>query len=338
MPGPHPSVAAGRNAVKTRLMAAGASVPKQPLVLVACSGGADSLALAAAAAFVGPRCLPPWQVGAVVVDHGWFEGSDLVASKVAQQCTALGLDPVIVRRVSPDEQGSAEAAARTARYAAFAEVAADLQATKVLLGHTMNDQAETVLWGLTRGSGLAAVAGMPAQRGIYDRPFLGLSRAQTEQMCGALGLSPWQDPSNSDTRFTRVKIRREVLPVLTQQLGNGVVPALARTARHVAADLDYLDDVARSTLAQCVQKSAALTSLPVADLVDLHSAIRHRVLAKALTHAGVPPDRLLTTHVQAADALIMAWRGQRPANVPGGLLVWRDKGQLHIGPEQPDDL
>ena len=125
--------------------------------------------------------------------------------------------------------GGREAAARTARYAAL-DAVADALGRDVLLGHTLDDQAETVLLGLGRGSGPRSIAGMRPRSGRYLRPLLGVRRATTEAACRALGLDCWDDPHNDDRALQRVRLRREVLPLLEDVLQGGVAEALARTA------------------------------------------------------------------------------------------------------------
>src|SRR5665647_1842958 len=216
-------------------------------VLVACSGGADSLALAAAVAFVAPR--EGWRAGAVVVDHGLQPGSAEVAERAAEQCRVLGLDPVEVVAVEVGADGGPEAAARAARHGAFVAVASRHGAAAVVLGHTLDDQAETVLLGLARGSGARSLAGMADQRGLLRRPFLSVRRAATAHACEVLALHPWLDPTNGpagpgDELPLRSRLRHEVLPVLTEVLGAAVIPALARTADQLREDADLLDPVA----------------------------------------------------------------------------------------------
>lgn len=239
------------------------------LSLVAVSGGADSLALAIAASTL------PQRFGAVIVDHGLQDGSDAVAAAAAAQCTALGLDPVIVRRV---ETSADEASARSARYAAFEQAVKDTGAQRVLLAHTLNDQAEQVLLGLLRGSGTRSLAGMPAVRGCYQRPLLGLTREDTEQICRRAGLEYWEDPSNQDTAYRRNLIRHQVLPQLREQLGEQLPQALARTARLAAADADALDDWAQREYQNHGTNLRALRKMPV--------AIASRVLRLAAVDAG----------------------------------------------------
>ena len=240
--GPHPAVAQARACVRRCL----GDLEPGDLVLAACSGGADSLALAAALAHEAPRL--GLRGGGVTVDHGLQEGSAAQAARVAAGLGALGLDPVRQVRVTVDGlpgAGGPEAAARHARYTALEQVADQTGAAAVLLGHTRDDQAETVLLGLARGSGARALAGMPARRGRFRRPLLGLSRATLREACLAQRLDPWDDPHNGDPSYARVRVRREVLPALEEALGPGIAEALARSAAQLRADCEALDDIAR---------------------------------------------------------------------------------------------
>jgi len=232
-----PVVASVRKAVRASL----AGLAPGELVLAACSGGPDSLALAAALAFVAPRA--GLRAGAVTVDHGLQEGSADRAAQVAAVLLGLGLDPVRAVAVTVDGVGGPEAAARTARYAALESAAADLGAAAVLLGHTLDDQAETVLLGLARGSGARSLSGMAPRRGLFLRPLLGVRRQATTGACAALGLSPWADPHNADRRFARVRVRLDALPALEAALGPGVAEALARTADQLRDDAEVLEKI-----------------------------------------------------------------------------------------------
>ncbi|GAA5007287.1 tRNA lysidine(34) synthetase TilS [Actinopolymorpha pittospori] len=247
--GPHPAVAAVRVAVRRSV----ADLAPGSWILVACSGGADSTALAAATAFEAPRA--GFQAGAVTVDHGLQPGSDERARAVADVLRGLGLRPVEAVRVDVTGGGGPEAAARRARYAALDEAADRLGACAVLLGHTRDDQAETVLLGLARGSGARSLAGMPPRSvrgGRYRRPLLALTRSTTEAACEAEGLRPWADPHNSDPSYARSRVRQQVLPLLERELGPGVAAALARTADLLRDDADALDAWADRAYAECV--------------------------------------------------------------------------------------
>jgi tRNA(Ile)-lysidine synthase len=287
-----PSVAAVRLAVRRALPASGG------LVLVACSGGADSLALAAAARFVGSS------VGLVTVDHGLQDGSAQRALDVAAWARAAGFDPVEVATVSVDGRpGGPEAAARTARYEALTSVAERVGAAAVLLGHTRDDQAETVLLALARGSGPRGLSGMPAVKGIFLRPLLDVARADTRKACAALGLVPWEDPHNADFSYSRARVRATALPALVDALGPAVVANLARSAEQIAADNSALDELACDFL----DKSARMT---VEALLTLAPAVRTRVLHAWAKRLGAPGGALSHRHVEALDALVTAWRGQ----------------------------
>ncbi|MER7365938.1 tRNA lysidine(34) synthetase TilS [Nonomuraea wenchangensis] len=321
--GPHPAVADVRRAVREAL----ADLPRGAVVLAACSGGADSTALAAALAFTAPRL--GLRGGLLTVDHQLQEGSGERARAVAAQGERLGLDPAEVLTVTVGTEGGPEAAAREARYAALAAAADRHGAAAVLLGHTRDDQAETVLLGLARGSGPRSLSGMAARAGHYRRPFLDLSRATTVAACRALGLHPWEDPHNDDPRYTRVRVRRRVLPVLEEELGPGVAEALARTARMAREDADALDEWAGSAYQDCALSDiGGSVTLSVAGLERLPDAVRRRVLRRAAIAAGAPSGALSATHVLAVDRLVTRWRGQKPADLPGGLSAARRYGTL----------
>ncbi|MEV8158647.1 tRNA lysidine(34) synthetase TilS [Kocuria salsicia] len=262
----NPVVARARRAVARGVSGLDAAGSAPPLVLVGCSGGADSLALAAAALHLQRR--GGLRVGAVVVDHQLQDGSQAVARRTAEVLRVAGADPVLVERVTVSQRGHGpEMAARLARYAAFQRAVARTGAAAVLLGHTRDDQAETVLLGLTRGSGTRSLAGM-SERHVLDgvtylRPFLWLTRTETETVCAAEGLDPWLDPTNRDTTLTRSRIRHDVLPHLERELGPGVAKALARTASVLGADADYLDEQALAALAAAlVQPGTARQRTP----------------------------------------------------------------------------
>jgi tRNA(Ile)-lysidine synthase len=335
MVGPPPAVAALRSAVRPGLHAS-----PQP-VLVACSGGADSVALAAALAFEARAARV--RVGGVIVDHGLQPGSADRARQTAVLLGDLGLDSVRVVTVSVGTDGGPEGAARAARYEALSRAAAD-QRARIALGHTLDDQAETVLLGLGRGSGPRSVAGMVEDRPPYWRPLLGIRRATTRQACADEGLPVWDDPWNVDPAYTRVRLRTEVLPLLEEVLGGGVAAALARTASLLREDLDALDDLAAGRLARLASGAGADGGLPARELAELPAALRRRVLRGWLRGCGVPD--LQAVHLGAVDALLTAWRGQGRVDLPGGVGVVRASGRLALlppedrgsRPEPSDDL
>jgi tRNA(Ile)-lysidine synthase len=315
--GPAAAVAQLRSAVRPGLT----RFPRP--VLVACSGGADSLALAAAVAFEAPRAGVP--AGALTVDHGLQPGSAARARATAQLLGELGLAPVRVLTVTVGGAGGPEAAARSARAAALAG-AAEGTGARIALGHTLDDQAETVLLGLGRGSGPRSVAGMVEDRTPFWRPLLGVRRATTRQACADQGLPVWDDPWNTDPAYTRVRLRSEVLPLLEDVLGGGVAPALARTADLLREDLDALDSLAADEAARVVGPDGV--DAPAA--AALPAALRRRVLRGWLLAAGVPD--LQAVHLRAVDALLTAWRGQGPVRLPGGAGVARSSGRLVLLP------
>jgi tRNA(Ile)-lysidine synthase len=323
--GPDPAVAAVRCAVRVELE----DLPAGSRVLVACSGGQDSLALAAAAGFLGPRM--SLRCGAVVVDHGWRPESAQVCQVAAASCRVLGLDPVICITVGPGTGGGPEAAARTVRYRALERVADGSGAAAVLLGHTLDDQAETVLLGLARGSGTRSLSGMPRRRGLHRRPLLGTTREQTGRACAALGLDPWQDPANDDPAYTRSRLRAAT-GLLTDLLGPGLTGALARSAQILRSDADALDELA-GQLGELVRRpgpAGALAALDVVGLRGAPAALRRRVLLRAVRDAGSPAGAVGSRHVHALEALVVDWHGQGSLALPGGLSARRECGTLLV--------
>ncbi|MET9295755.1 tRNA lysidine(34) synthetase TilS [Streptomyces sp. NPDC003077] len=299
-----------------------------PLVLVACSGGADSMALASALAFEAPKL--GVRAGGITVDHGLQDGSDLRAAEVALRLRALRLDPVEAVRVEVGKEGGPEAAAREARYAALDAAADRLGAAAILLGHTRDDQAETVLLGLARGSGTRSLSGMAAvagREGRYRRPFLELDRQTARKACLIQSLPVWDDPHNADPVYTRSRLRHEGLPALEKALGKGVVAALARTAQLSRDDADALDAWADAAEPTVFDDRGALD---VTALYALPRAVRRRVLRRAVIRAGAPAGSLFARHIEEVDRLITAWRGQRAINLPGRVGVRRQGGKLVI--------
>jgi tRNA(Ile)-lysidine synthase len=316
--GPDPAVAAVRLAVRRSLD----DVGDEP-VLIACSGGADSLALLAATCFEARR--RPWRVVGVTVDHGLQEGSAPRAEAVVAQMARLGADETatVTVRVDPAGRGI-EAAAREARYAALAELADRFGSGVVLLGHTRDDQAETVLLGLTRGSGGRSIAGMRTGFHPFRRPLLGITRAQTEAACAAEGIECWQDPHNTDPRFTRARIRHRVMPMLEEELGPGVAAALARTAEGLREDMEALDVLAQEVYGR-VRTASGLDATALGPWAD---GVRRRVLRLAAVEAGCPPGELFRVHVLAVDELVTSYRGQTRVELPGHVHAVRAGDQL----------
>lgn len=324
MPGPAAAVAAVRVAVRRALDEGGLSGCR---VLVGCSGGADSVALAAAAAFVVPR--GGGSVGALVVDHGLQPDSSAVAEQAALTCARLGLDPVQVTavRVRRGDTGP-EDAARQARFGALVQAAAQQGAEALLLGHTLQDQAEQVLLGLARGSGARSLSGMPRAR-RHDpvtvlRPLLRVSRETTVQCCADLDLPTWADPHNADARFTRVRARA-LLPRLEADLGPGVVAALARSADLLRADADALDE-----LSDTAYQQLGPAPWTVADLSSHPRAVRMRLWRRLAVDTGAPAGSTTSTHLDSLDALVCNWHGQGPVDLPGGLRAGRRSNRVWL--------
>lgn len=270
---------------------------------VALSGGADSLALAAAAAAVLPTT-------ALIVDHGLQPESAGVAATARDRARQLGCADAQILVVRVGTRGGPEAAARAARYTALDAARAG---APVLLAHTLDDQAETVLMGLGRGSGPRSLAGMRAGDPPWFRPLLERRRADTEAACAELGVTPWADPHNVDPRFTRVRLRHEVLPLLEEVLGGGVARALARTAAALREDNDLLDALAAEELAA----ACVAGRLPVGALRGLPAAVRRRVLRGWLLTGGA--EDLTDAQIRAVDALVTRWRGQGGVAVGGAV-------------------
>ena len=261
---------------------------------VALSGGPDSLALTAVAAKLKPTT-------ALIVDHRLQQESDRVAATAREQAIALGCVDAQILCVDVGRTGGPEAAARTARYRALDAARGD---ALVLLGHTLDDQAETVLLGLGRGSGARSIAGMRPYDPPWCRPLLDIRRAVTHQACDELGIEPWHDPHNVDRRYTRTRLRVEVLPLLEDVLGGGVAEALARTATALREDTETLDELAQWALA------AASTGegLDPGRLTVLPEAVRRRVIRSWLLAGGA--SDLTDKQVRGVDTLVTDWRGQ----------------------------
>lgn len=297
-----------------------ADLPDGATVIVALSGGADSLALTAATVFEArARSI---RVLSLTVDHGMQEGSAHVAASAAVAAEGLGVVDARQTRVDVDRASSAgeEAAARDARYAALRSVALAEKAVAVLLGHTLDDQAETVLLGLARGSGAASLQGMSPDREDADglrwiRPLLGVRRETTLAFCAASDLAPWTDPHNSEPRFARVRVRERVLPVMETDLGPGIAEALARTAEQLREDAEAFDEMIHETIEDIVEHAEAGISVSVAALAANPAALRNRIIRLVVdSEFGVSLTRTQTLEVAR---LAVDWSGQGPIDLPG---------------------
>lgn len=322
-----PSVAAIRKAVRAALapFAVGAPEPVHRPdgsadVVVALSGGPDSLALAAAVAFEAPKL--GLAAGAVVVDHGLQSDSDAVAERAAEQARDLGLSPVVVVAVEVGDDGGPEAAARDARYIALDLARAEAGARAILLGHTLDDQAETVLLGLARGSGAGSLQGMAPVSGMLVRPLLGVRRSTTRKACADAGLQPWTDPQNTDPAFARVRVRERVLHVLEDELGPGIAEALARTADAAREDAEAFEEMIEETIEEIVEHAEAGISVSAAALAANPAALRQRIIRYIVqSEFGVSLTRVQTIEVAR---LVTDWSGQGAVSLPSCSATRRD--------------
>ena len=271
---------------------------------LACSGGADSMALAdAAIAEMGAH-----NVVVIHIDHGLSPGSEAVGEGVAAWAKAQGV-AAIVRRVEVEQRASIEAAARDARYAALDAIAAEIGAAWILLGHTARDQAETVLMRIVRGTGPAGLAGIPMIRGHYLRPLLQLPRELVDDYVAARGLPTWDDPMNADLGIARVRFREVLLPALRVE-NPAVDDALCRLAMST-----------REWVASLDEEAEPIATFPIScrELLQYDTAIRKRGYALALDRAGLGYDAV---HLEAIDDLALrANAGEVGVDLPGVRIV-----------------
>jgi tRNA(Ile)-lysidine synthase len=293
------------------------------LILVAVSGGADSLALAYALSLEAPKLA--LRIEGVTVDHQLQSQSSVQAEKVVAALSKMGIQKTHVIKVDVDITDGLEASARRARYAALDACAEKTGASFVLLGHTRDDQSESVLLGLARGSGARSLSAMAGRNGKYLRPLLAITREETLGACAEAQLDSWDDPHNADKTFTRVRVRTDVIPNLEKNLGPGISAALARTASLLRDDADALDQLADDEFA-----AHEPLSLDINRLEKLPKAIRTRVLRMAIYAAGAPSGSLSADHIAPIEAFITDWRGQGPSDLPGGVRVSRISGRLSL--------
>ena len=292
-------------------------------VVVATSGGADSTALAAALLLESqPRSIIPI---AVIIDHGLQAGSADVAQTAKNELSKIGYSAIEIRKVHVDVKDGIEASARRARYEALDEIARSQNAVAIFLGHTKDDQAETVLLGLARGSGTRSLSGMAKRIDKYRRPLLSITRSQTEAACQEIGVQFWSDPHNQSMEFTRVRVREVVLPIMEKEIGPGIADALSRSARLLRDDADALDQWSEEAFEELEP-----SSMDIAALESLPRAIRTRVMRKAIYLAGAPAGSLTAEHIEAVEALVTDWKGQGAVSLPGGVTAARKIGRAHV--------
>ena len=290
-------------------------------ILFGCSGGADSMALALALFLEANQT----KVIPVVVDHGLQEGSAQITSQTISKLKAIGYIEVETAIAQVKITDGLEASARRARYQIFNQFIDTYRPKYFLLAHTLNDQAESVLLGLARGSGARSLSGMAVENIIYVRPLLKISRQTTVAACREGGIEIWSDPHNDDLRFARVRTRKNVLPNLEENLGPGITEALVRSADLLRDDADALDSFAREYFAQTDP-----LNLSVNELERLPKAIRTRVLRLAIYKAGAPTGSLSAEHINGAEALISDWHGQKELSLPGDVKLLRNSGRITL--------
>ena len=292
-------------------------------VCIGVSGGADSLALAAAAKLESKNF--SIDLVAVIVDHGLQANSAEIAEFAKQQLIKLGFQDIFVGRASVQITDGLEASARRARYKVFQQAIETYGPNTFLLGHTKNDQAEGVLLGLARGSGTKSLSGMQEVSGIFVRPLLGIDRATTEIACHESNIEYWVDPHNSNQDFTRVRVRENILPLLENDVGPGIIDALARSAKILREDATALDEWAENIFRQVEPMD-----IEISILATLPVAVRSRVLRMAIYAAGAPAGSISAAHLEPIEAFVSDWRGQGHTSLPGGVKVCRISGRLSL--------
>ncbi len=261
----------------------------------------------------------------IVIDHGLQEGSAQITSQTVDRLKQIGFTQVESARAQVTMTDGLEASARRARYQLFNQFIETYQPKYFLLAHTLNDQAENVLLGLARGSGARSLAGMALKNNIFVRPLLKISREVTTAACSEAGIEIWSDPHNEDLRFTRVRVRKNLLPIIEDNLGPGITEALVRSADLLRDDADALDGFASEYFNQ-----ADPFSLDVKELERLPKAITTRVLRLAIYKAGAPAGSLSAEHIAAAQALISDWHGQKEVSLPGNVKLLRNSGRITL--------
>jgi len=300
-------------------------------VLVGCSGGADSLALAWTTLVVGKRL--ELKTGVIIVDHQLFPESNSVALNAKKQCEDLGIEEVIIKKVNVEQTHEGlEAAARIARYEAFENVLQETNAQVILLAHTQDDQAETVLMRLTRGSGAKSLSGMAQVSGKYLRPFLHLRKKLVHDSLDLIGLKAWQDPANTDHQFLRVKVRHELMPKIVEVLGESAISSLDKTSQLLRLDNQALEELAQQFFES--QKDVKTNGLEISELEKLPEAIRTRVLRICAIASGVHPGPFSFEHIEAIDALVKNWHGQGNVDLPGFIQATRVGNSLRFIPSK----
>ena len=293
--------------------------PDQRL-LIAVSGGADSMALASATLFESKKL--GLAAIAVTVDHGLQRKSAAVAIETQQKLLALGFKQALIKKVTVGKTGGPESAARKSRYQALEQVRLETESDWIVLGHTLDDQAETVLLGLARGSGARSLSGMSEVTGRLLRPLLSVSRKATVQFCKDERIRVWNDPQNKSLKFLRVRVRSKIIPFLEKHLGPGIALNLIRSADQLRHDDDYLSAVAVNEFKKLAKTTSGSVSIEVAKLEMLPEAILHRVLKESIDYFQLDSS---SKHVLAVADLVSNWHGQKPLSLPGIRVLRKDK-------------
>lgn len=299
------------------------NLERNSTVCVGVSGGADSLSLAIAAKLEADNL--NLELVAVIVDHGLQPNSADVATSAKKKLESIGYSNIFVGKANVIITDGMEASARRARYQVFHQALETYGSSVFLLGHTKNDQAEGVLLGLARGSGTKSLSGMQEVSGPFIRPFLNIDRLTTQAACVESGIEFWIDPHNLNPEFTRVRVRENILPLLEEEIGPGIIDALSRSAKILREDATALDGWAEQVFAQIDP-----ANIEVSFLADLPIAIRSRVIRLAIYAVGAPSGSISASHLEPIEALVSDWRGQGHTSLPGGVKVCRISGRLSL--------
>jgi tRNA(Ile)-lysidine synthase len=272
-------------------------------VLVAVSGGPDSTALLVAMRELG------FDLAAAHFDHALRAGSEKVAGRVGELCAGLGVELVTERRVSPMPRGSIQAGARALRYEFLERARARFAADVVALAHTADDVVEGAVLHLMRGCGLSGLRGMPASRGAYVRPMLGVWRREVIEFVEQRGIAAYADPANADLHFARARVRHEILPALERDRP-GIGRRFYGAARGAAAMQEAIEHEVDALLAEGVPSApdVALMREPVA--VELMKALYSR--------AGGSQPALSRAHLASMLDLVRGGPGGRGVDLPRG--------------------
>jgi tRNA(Ile)-lysidine synthase len=294
-------------------------------VLVAVSGGADSVALLhVLMRLAGELSL---RLHVLHVDHGLRADSDRDADFVRRLARRLDV-PADVVRVTVPSGGSVEAAARAARYEALNASARRLHAQRIAVGHTADDQAETVLMRMLAGAGVRGLAGIPPVRGRIIRPLLGVRRRDVVAMLQAAGL-PWvEDPSNRDPKFLRNRIRHELLPLLSASYSPDVVAALDRIARLCRDTVGAIERVALHQLDRLAAAADDAIVLPHAALVELPEQVAAEVLRQGAARLGSRAPLRAWAH-RGLGRILASPPPRRPFRL-GGITVETSSGRIRL--------